>query len=84
MVTCKDIPKRPNSIHQATLITSIYVICLNFHIEQTAASFFLNYFHNTVSLIKQVNFGSLILCWKLVINLRLVPYVRGRDRKLLP
>ena len=83
MLTCKDIPMRPNSLHRAKRITSICVIRINFHIELTAASFFffLIYFHNTVFFIKT---GSLIHCWELAINLKLVSYARGRNRKPLP
>ena len=60
MLTCKDIPMRPNSLHRAKRITSICVICINFHIELTAASFFFFiYFHNTVLFIKTGRFWKL-------------------------
>ena len=33
MLTCKDIPMRPNSLHRAKRITSICAICINVQIE---------------------------------------------------
>ena len=82
MLTCRDIPMRPNSLHQAKRITFICVICINFHIELTAASFFFK----CIFIIRFFHKNRLILihCWELAINLQLVSYVRGRNRKPLP
>ena len=51
MLTCKDIPMRPNSLHRAKRITSICAICINVHIELTSTSFLQISFHDTVNLL---------------------------------
>ena len=80
MLTFKDISWRSNSLHRAMRITPYYVICINVHVELTATGLF----YNTVSSITTGRLGSLIQCWELAINLKLVPYARGKNRKPLP
>ena len=60
MLTCEDIPKRPTSLHRAKRIISICAICINFHMELTAASIFLKiFFHKKVFFITTGRFGKL-------------------------